>query len=568
NRSVNRRLWDNHYTCNFIIDKRIKEERLALMLGNDYRDTEVMCTYRDGSLSLMKQTKATIKQIYDSYQAYYGHLPATEQPMIYLVAHSFGGIVCRTILSNPSGKGRFGERLTASERERADFIRNRTVWLTTLSTPHESSPMPALAKRLDNTLKPLQNTIFGRDAIRTLRQEQTAGNEDALSDIQNSDYYLSRWLAPKFAARSDGELIPIYTLTGANPGHIYFLHKKAYLSPFDNSVNDLEKHYTDERQRRGYAKIPSESFQLLLLDYITKSTFGGIWPRLNTNNPFGDRMMSPGSSNLLGDVLTDGLVTPMFKDQYFDSDGFVSFNSGHALRLGTNTDNYFSSKSTYNIDGVSRSGFWYRIYGNAYGKSHPWDYDNHRSICFNPGTGAFIGRYLTDKGPFSRNGKWSSWSSTSSANDGQLSDKKIRLEFIFLGNKLEEEDSGTEGYRMEVKIGDGNWQKSAVIKEKWRINSNHFQKDKDYFWTFSRLIPNATIVPVVIRVINDRGWGLSDQICSTSKSPFVEEAVFYIDTQHQRAFGEIEGSLQGIQVILGNEISKRPVELKFRIEVE
>src|SRR5207237_6310373 len=59
---------------------------------------------------------------------------------------SMGGLVSRVILCNPAeaingGKGRRQTiALSSDDRMKADFIRRRTLYLTTLATPHQGSP--------------------------------------------------------------------------------------------------------------------------------------------------------------------------------------------------------------------------------------------------------------------------------------------------------------------------------------------------------------------------------------------------------------------------------------------
>ena len=246
----------------------------------------------------------------------------------------------------------------------------------------------------------------------------------------------------------------------------------------------------------------------------------------------------------------------MRKDSYFDSDGFVSFNSGHGLKLDGKKIGYFSGMS-----GKS----WYRIYGKDYGSFHPWDLDNHRSICFNRGTAAFIGNYLIQKGPNSVRDHWSSWKK--SPDQPKLKKKRVKVEFTYLKN-ASGEDLGSDGYRVEVKIGHGAFQNSGVVKEKKVIDRKYFQANKDYIWHFSQGIDNATLVPVIVKVFNYRA-ALDDQLCSASPRPYVEELVFYVDAQNNKVYGDVEGKTgnQPLRVAGANN-DKRVVSLTFRVKVE
>ncbi|MGC4042268.1 MAG: hypothetical protein QM758_00500 [Armatimonas sp.] len=115
--------------------------------------TAVMVTFRDGSRHMMQQVGDAIEQIYQTYNRTFGHLPAASQPQIYLVGHSFGGIVARAILTNPEGADLYGGKLTSAQRQQADFLRKRVVLVTTMSTPHTGSEIPALAGDMDKLMK-------------------------------------------------------------------------------------------------------------------------------------------------------------------------------------------------------------------------------------------------------------------------------------------------------------------------------------------------------------------------------------------------------------------------------
>lgn len=554
--------WGNHYQgiASFMSSK-IKIDKYAFILRPAQTDIDVMCTFRDGADGLMNQTKAAINQIYDTYQKFYGKLPTSEQPMIYLLGHSFGGIVSRSILSNPSAADRNNIKLSTEDRRRADFIRNRTVWLTTLATPHEGSPLPNKAHQTNKDLKDFAQSLRKNskngiaDGIDTFRKDMIDGTKPCLSDIKYNSTYLNGILKPDYAKRSNGKLIPIYTMTGANPGHVFYLHKRALGSIFDNSINDIIRLYKDKEKGKGYHKLGDESFQLFLLDKINSSD-NNYWPRVYRGGQDGDKFKITAFEKIIDEVIRTGVKVEMRKDNYFDSDGFVSFNSGHGLKLNGNKVGYFSG-----LSGKS----WYRIYGKNYGSFHPWDLENHRSICFNRGTGAFIGNYLMQKGPNSVRGYWSSWKQ--SPDSPNLKKKRIRIEFTYLQN-FHSKDIGSDGHRVEVKIGNGPYQKSGIVKEKKTIDGKHFQTNKDYIWHFSQGIDNATLVPVIVKVFNYRAL-LDDQLCSASPRPYVEELVFYVDAQNNRVYGDVEGKTGSLPLrASGTKDDKRSVALSFRVEVE
>jgi len=552
-------MWSNHQNGVVLRPSVNSDSGLGYILRGS-NSADVMCTYRDGGAGLMAQTKAAINQIYDTYNIFYNNLPSHQQPMIYLLSHSFGGIVSRTILTNPTKADKHGVKLTNEERRRADFIRDRTVWLTTLSTPHNGSPLPNIAINGNEKFKDVERIAksagFDKVAkdIKNFRLQNIDGEKVCLQDIKDYKFYDNAWLSPENAKRTNGTLVPIYTITGSNPGHTFFLHKRAMGSIFDNSMNDLFDYHGNKKKNRGYHKLGPESSMLTILDILLGRS---MWPLANSSYPSINRFGVPSyntASKFTDALLRTGLNIKLDKDNLVDSDGFVSFTSGHGLNLAVKGWTHFSAKT---------NGSWYRIYGKTYGESHPWDLDNHRSICYNPGTAAFIGNYLMSNGPNTVNGKWSSW--TTRATNISNYKKRVKLEITGLKNLLNE-DIG-DGFRVEVKIGNNPYGYSATIKEKRNITSRNFQKNKDYVWYFAGGIDNATIVPVIIKVFNKRDF-LDDELCSGSTTAYLEEIVFYVDTIHNKVYGEVEGQTNRVLRSSGNKKSKRPVQLSFRVEVE
>ncbi len=561
-RSVSFDSWGNHYNgiAKFMRNK-VEVDKYAIMLRPNRSNVDFMCTFRDGAATFMPQTKAAINQIYDTYQEYYGMLPMEEQPMIYLIGHSFGGIISRAILSNPTEADRGYVILTEEERKRADFIRNRTVWLTTLATPHEGSPLPAKAHETDADLKKMVKAMRSSpyfalaDGLEQFRREEIDANKPCLNDIKNNNFYLKGMLKPEYAKRTNGDLVPIYTLTGSHPGHVFYLHKRALGSLFDNSISDITRKYKDVEKEKGYYKLGDQSFKLLALDKLNSGP-KNYWPRVYSGGQDGDKFKVSAYNDPADELIRTGIQVEMRKDNYFDSDGFVSFNSGHGLKLTGSKVGHFSGFN---------GGSWYRIYGKDYGSFHPWNLDNHRSICFNRGTAAFIGNYLMPKGPNAVRDYWSSW--RNKTDTPRLKKKRVKVEFTHLKN-TSGEDIGSDGYRVEVKIGSAGFQKSQPIKEKKTIDSKFYQSGKDYFWTFSAGIDKATLVPVIIKVYNYRA-NLNDQLCSASPKPYVEELVFYVDAQNNKVYGDIEGKTGNLPFrVSGARGDKRIVALSLRVKVE
>ncbi|MEO0899319.1 MAG: hypothetical protein AAFY71_23105 [Bacteroidota bacterium] len=580
--------WDEH-TRPIVPGALMKK---PFIVKGDNAKAEIMLTFRDGAETMMKQVKATINQIHDGYQKYYGKLPESQQPMIYMVAHSFGGIVCRGILSNPTSADLVGHRLTAEERRKADFIRNRTVWLTTLSTPHEGSPLPALSQDIHQGLNDLASfmVIPGlKKKVRDLAKEHITGDRPSLNDIKNNRFYLSNMLKPANAKRTNGELIPIYTLTGANPGHTFFLNSRPYMSPVYNSSKDLTDYYSN----KGYNKGVGESFSLMMVEVLGKSLLKpnvGIWPKVYSSVSYGDRFKTPyygaqgsikvgntritasTSAPVISALATNGIRIGMSKDGYFDSDGFVSFNSGHGLNLGSREIGYFGNQRTYTLGGKQTSGSWYRIYGNTYGQAHPWDYDNHRTICFNPGTGAFIGNYLLKNGgAYARKGIWSTWNGRPST--ASLGQKRIRIEITYVEDVDKDMDVGVppfsrSDFRSVVRIGPGKWQKSGTIDNVDKVSTSHFQNGKNYVWNYGQAIENATIVPVIIRLLEADNPDPDDLCSLSSRRPYQEELMIYVDTRNGTIYGDVNGRTGNtVHYVKGSSRGKNNAKIGFRVKV-
>ena len=575
-----KREWDDHKRA---VQRWTDPEPRAVVIAHRDAGQELMINYRDGSETFMKQLGATIDQLYRTYQAHYGEKPAAQQPQIYLVAHSFGGIVARGILSNPSGPDRSGDRLTDQQRERADFLRDRVVSLTTLATPHEGSPLPGMSRQISDAMNNLASLMphpDQRTALRVAAREKVSGRRPVIQDIKHNDFYLKGLLRPERAKRTNGELVPIYTLSGSNPAHTLFLSKRPYTSFVGNSVLDMLGHYSSS----GYNKVFEETHLLVLVDLMGPLITTGnkpLWNKVPPQMKYGDRFTTPdygarlvvksGGKKVFTAQTADPLIQAMLytgigiydgRDGYYDSDGFVSFDSGHGLTLGTGQMDYFNE---------SARGSWYRIYGANYGSAYPWDYDNHRSICFNPGTAAFVHNYIYGKGgPYARPGAWSSWSK--SGDRHLMPAKSVWIEITHIKDTdgdIDQFPHGDADFFTEVKIGDGPWQKSSTYKDVKSLYGKHFQKGKNYVWHFgNRDIRQSTIVPVIIRV-TEADSDTPDDICSASAKPFLEEVVIYVDTQNGKVYGEVEGNItKDIFYTKGSSRSTNNIDLGFRIRLE
>jgi hypothetical protein len=114
-------------------------------------DIVAMTTSRDSTVGLIDQSKQAIDQISDLLiwyeNKFSGYLSLCNcKPELIFVAHSMGGLVSRFLFSNPDPDlledpilNPDGLEITNDERALMNTIRNRVLFLTTLSTPHEGS---------------------------------------------------------------------------------------------------------------------------------------------------------------------------------------------------------------------------------------------------------------------------------------------------------------------------------------------------------------------------------------------------------------------------------------------
>ena len=185
-----------------------------------------MLTHRDGSIKLVEQASRAINQIYQFYNEPYD--TTDKSPQIILIGHSMGGLVGRTILTNPADAiSRVS--LTAAQRKTADFLRARTLYMITIATPHEGSPQAdkwasihaLLSTNAPDWVKDLYSKI-DMEFPGTL--SYMGANKDSTKDLRRRFWSIQNTttLAPHLARRPNGQLIPIYVLSGRSPGGQYF----------------------------------------------------------------------------------------------------------------------------------------------------------------------------------------------------------------------------------------------------------------------------------------------------------------------------------------------------------
>lgn len=132
----------------------------------------VFVTYRDASAGLVESGKRIANETYVAIRWYEEHFNRT--PKIVYVAQSFGGVTARFVLSNPTqalvdfpgAPAMNADRIviTAEDRRRMDYVRDRIMYLVTMGTPHEGSFMGDLFVPLQQTLQALTQSLEGGTA--------------------------------------------------------------------------------------------------------------------------------------------------------------------------------------------------------------------------------------------------------------------------------------------------------------------------------------------------------------------------------------------------------------------
>lgn len=257
-------------------------------------------TYRDSTSGLVSAGRRVSRQIYAALRWYETTFAVT--PGVILVSQSFGGLASRFLLSRPTPAELTGERniekvaICKEDLAKMDYVRDRTLYLLTLATPHEGSYMaewgvPAktfvtdvLTKLRQNlTTNPLAASIQATAALAGLLLQTDLGLQQKILDGIDSllavlktpaltDLRLARMqdfnlgpLSPEKARRTGSSpilgaqkaLVPIYTTLARSPG------SDAFDSP------DLKRGFTTYATKRPKAQgwITSTMF---LADMVTR----------------------------------------------------------------------------------------------------------------------------------------------------------------------------------------------------------------------------------------------------------------------------------------------------------
>ncbi|MFM2196733.1 MAG: hypothetical protein RLZZ505_165 [Verrucomicrobiota bacterium] len=414
-----------------------------------YPFLSVMFTHRDGSRSLAQQSIDTAAQIRRFYTESFGSWPAAKQPQLILLAHSGGGLVSRTICTAPTSLGggmsgsfplntQIPNRIFSfTERDNMNFVRQRTMYVVTLSTPHEGAQIAQVANRIGQYVRFLPG-IGETDPHAPILAELSLPNMMAYNRNQ---------LHPSLCRRPDGSAIPIHCIGGRAPGGPEY-----YANPnqrdFDLNTPDggipflksqLETVRTDRSNRREY-----EAYGLMKADYSNKTVWtaavaNGMGAEMLLPAPIGNPSdysasvlgLTPANNPLLDIVRTvdinllGGISAPAYiasnivvgprlfylrnnwvpvtqmtplgislptgqyanngpsvaGDGFIDCDGFVHINSALGAKLGTANTNAFAN--------TTPGGSWYRFYRSAA------DYHNHGSVTRSEDIGRWVRQNIT-----------------------------------------------------------------------------------------------------------------------------------------------------------------------------
>ncbi len=550
---------------------------IKLMTKQGSNHTMVMINTRDGSKHLMPQLKETIEELYMSYNTAFGTLPEAQQPQIYLVGHSFGGVIARALLANPTGGDLWGNKLSATDRAHADYLRRRVVLVQTLAAPHEGTLIGDPANDFADFVTRYGYTIIynfinnynfwsfksltaaqikakAKETVK-LALDAISGKRDCLQDLARMHEYNVGILHPNTARRSlNGSIVPIFTAAGRNPGGRFFDQSRSMFIFGGSTYNPISvldlltgtrpskeaaSLYLIERlmHEEGYGlegKMPWGSAEYWHGDRVS-SPFKGI-------GPYAERPLSAGWtptwSSIKG-VLDAFVGGAPFKfgqgDGEWDSDGFLAWDSANAYHL------------------ISPN--FYRVFEPAkYGSLLPWDNDNHGSIMFNPATGAWIHNELVrNAGPFvyfpgSRRSSWTNLDYPTTPATG------LKLEVLELKDFKNNIDTFTQAdFTLRVRLG--ATETTRVLPDNRAVHTNLSP------FTISNY-PN-TIIPIRIDCVErDSGNSVDpDDLCVMSPKPGQSSLYLYMDMRTGRMMGDAnaaEGQIFEIKPIwwsVSNQVS-------------
>ncbi len=402
-------------------------------IAGRFNGTAAALVCHDGSLGVGKQAQAVLAEInalYDNFKDY-----CTRDPELIVIAHSKGGLVCRYILSVPTGRVAGADLTNGPEGEEAiaTKLRDKTRFLITLGTPHTGSPIADNATALRNGVESTQamvDTIWG--IVRTaasvgkinlpmaapiqLSSLTTflAGSPDDLGHL-TSDFCREMNqgpLHPSRMARTDGSLIPVYCYGGRSPADT------AYATPSHNAASGFLNNTP------GIVKNTVHG--LMVLDYALHNVIQSDWGTLTTvgagksldltRRTFSvlqirgtgvaglvptlvKSFSAPGAAYQLPftDIGIEGMPTYFVRNQgdgETDSDGMVAISSALGINLGTGTQEFFDHTQNIAPAGQARRpGSWYRKY------SGDWNFLNHSTETKSATMGRELRQVIVGAGP-------------------------------------------------------------------------------------------------------------------------------------------------------------------------
>jgi hypothetical protein len=136
-----------------------------------------MVTWRDSTRGLVFSGRRVTRQIYAALRWYENTYKIT--PGVILLAQSFGGLATRFMLSKPdpamltAETNREGTALCTEDLAKMDYVRDRTLFLVTIATPHEGSYLaewgPPVKDALRSLLAELAQSVANSPLAKTLR---------------------------------------------------------------------------------------------------------------------------------------------------------------------------------------------------------------------------------------------------------------------------------------------------------------------------------------------------------------------------------------------------------------
>lgn len=452
---------------------------INLMCGGT--NTMVMINTRQGAKHLMPQLAETIEEVFMSYKIAFGSLPEARQPQIYLVGHSFGGVIARALLANPTAGDLWGNKLTANQRSMADYLRKRVVLVMTLAAPHEGTHIGDPAGDVADYI-----TTYGPGIISNLLQEvndwtsghnytaaeikqmskdfiqkglnAVSGKRDCLQDLLRMNEYNAGILKPNVERRRPNgtlsDLVPIYTAAGRCPGGRYmdddrgvFILQGLADNPY-NPISAIDL-ITGTRFSSDAAALNLIEGVMHLYGYGREGKrpwgtaeaeigdrFGGPFAGVGPASPRGLAGKWSPDDNLktLAKMFFAGNPYVQFEaDGEWDNDGFLGWDSANA----------------YHLTGQN----FYRLYDDAlFGGNLPWDIDNHGSIMFSAANGAWIhNELIRQAGPLVKVGaRTSVWNL---ADTPQTPSKHLKVEILEMKDRRQElDDASGADFQLTVRI--------------------------------------------------------------------------------------------------------------------